>query len=241
MGHGLISDDTIERIKGRVDITDIVSHHVSLSKAGQNLKGLCPFHHEKTPSFTVSPSKQIFHCFGCGAGGNVFTFLSRLTGASFPEVVRDLGRTVGIEVVEERAANSGHQAVMAQTVERVNQAAAAWFQRNLGDERAGSEAREYLAHRGVESRMIDQFGVGVAPAEWDGLLRALTSKGFSQGDLAAAGLVIARTNQSGFYDRFRARVMFTINGFAETCGGVRWSRVGRRDAQVSELVRHGAL
>ncbi|MDH5739063.1 MAG: DNA primase [Nitrospira sp.] len=209
MGQGLISDDTIERIKGRVDITDIVSHHVSLSKAGQNLKGLCPFHHEKTPSFTVSPSKQIFHCFGCGAGGNVFTFLSRLTGASFPEVVRDLGRTVGIEV-EEKAANSGHQAVMAQTVERVNQAAATWFQGNLRDARAGFEAREYLAHRGVESRMIDQFGVGVAPAEWDGLLRALTSKGFSQGDLTAAGLVIARTNQSGFYDRFRARVMFTI-------------------------------
>jgi len=209
VGQGLISDDTIERIKGRVDITDIVSHHVSLSKAGQNLKGLCPFHHEKTPSFTVSPSKQIFHCFGCGAGGNVFTFLSRLTGASFPEVVRDLGRTVGIEV-EERAATSGHQAAVAQTVERINQAAAAWFQRNLRDEQAGSEAREYLAHRGVQSRMVDQFGVGVAPAEWDGLLRALTSKGFSQGDLAAAGLVIARTNQSGFYDRFRARVMFTI-------------------------------
>ncbi len=209
MGQGLISDDTIERIKGRVDITDIVSHHVSLSKAGQNLKGLCPFHHEKTPSFTVSPSKQIFHCFGCGAGGNVFTFLSRLTGASFPEVVRDLGRTVGIEV-EEKATHSGHQAVMAQTVERINQAAAAWFQGNLRDARTGSEVREYLAHRGVESRMIDQFGVGVAPAEWDGLLRALVNKGFSQGDLAAAGLVIARTNQSGFYDRFRARVMFTI-------------------------------
>lgn len=209
MGQGLISDDTIERIKGRVDITDIVSHHVSLSKAGQNLKGLCPFHHEKTPSFTVSPSKQIFHCFGCGAGGNVFTFLSRLTGASFPEVVRDLGRTVGVEV-EERTSNSGPQAVMAQTVERINQAATAWFQSNLRDERAGFEAREYLAHRGVESRMVDQFGIGVAPVEWDGLLRALTNKGFSQSDLAAAGLVIARTNKSGFYDRFRARVMFTI-------------------------------
>ncbi len=209
VGHGLISDDTIERIKGRVDIADIVSQHVSLSKTGQNLKGLCPFHHEKTPSFTVSPSKQIFHCFGCGAGGNVFAFLSRLTGASFPEVVRDLGQTVGIEV-EERASNSSPQSVMAQTVERMNQAATAWFQANLRDERTGFEAREYLAHRGVESRMVDRFGIGVAPAEWDGLLRALTKKGFSHSELAAAGLVIARTNKSGFYDRFRARVMFTI-------------------------------
>ncbi|MBX3334547.1 MAG: DNA primase [Nitrospira sp.] len=209
MGQGLISDDTIERIKGRVDIADIVSQHVSLTRAGQNLKGLCPFHHEKTPSFTVSPSKQIFHCFGCGAGGNVFTFLSRLTGASFPEVVRDLGQTVGIEL-EERASYSSPQSVMAQTVERMNQAATAWFQTNLRDERIGRQAREYLAHRGVESRMVDRFGIGVAPAEWDGLLRALTKKGFSQSDLASAGLVIARTNKSGFYDRFRARVMFTI-------------------------------
>ena len=210
VGHGLISDDTIERIKGRVDIADIVSQHVSLSRAGQNLKGLCPFHHEKTPSFTVSPTKQIFHCFGCGAGGNVFTFLSRLTGASFPEVVRDLGQTVGIEI-EERASHSSPQSVMAQTVERINQAATAWFQTNLRDERIGRQAREYLAHRGVESGMADRFGIGVAPAEWDGLLRALTKKGFSQSDLASAGLVIARTNKSGFYDRFRARVMFTIN------------------------------
>lgn len=209
MGQGLISEDTIERIKGRVDITDIVSHHVSLSKAGQNLKGLCPFHHEKTPSFTVSPSKQIFHCFGCGAGGNVFTFLSRLTGASFPEVVRDLGRTVGIEVGE-RGHGSSHQAVIAQTVERINQAAAAWFQGNLRDKRIGFETRGYLASRAVESRLIDQFGIGVAPTERDGLLRALTNKGFSHSDLAAAGLVIARTNKSGFYDRFRARVMFPI-------------------------------
>ncbi|NGZ98891.1 MAG: DNA primase, partial [Nitrospira sp. WS110] len=209
VGQGLISDDTIERIKSRVDIADIVSQHVSLSRAGQNLKGLCPFHHEKTPSFTVSPSKQIFHCFGCGAGGNVFTFLSRLTGASFPEVVRDLGQTVGIEI-EERASHSSPQSVMAQTVERINQAATAWFQTNLRDERIGRQAREYLAHRGVESCMVDRFGIGVAPAEWDGLLRALTKKGFSQSDLASAGLVIARTNKSGFYDRFRARVMFTI-------------------------------
>lgn len=209
VGHGLISDDTIERIKGRVDITDIVSQHVSLSKAGQNLKGLCPFHHEKTPSFTVSSSKQIFHCFGCGAGGDVFTFLSRLTGASFPEVVRDLGRTVGINV-EERASTSGPQTVMAQSVEHINQAATAWFQANLRDGRVGLEAREYLASRGVESRMVDRFGIGVAPAEWDGLLRALTKKGFSPSNLEAAGLVIARTNKSGFYDRFRARVMLTI-------------------------------
>ena len=115
-GRGLISDETLHVIKDRTDIVDIVSRHVSLTKAGQNLKGLCPFHLEKTPSFTVSPSRQIFHCFGCGAGGNVFTFLMRVTGSSFPEVVRDLGRTVGVEV-EETASINGPQAAQAQVQE----------------------------------------------------------------------------------------------------------------------------
>ncbi|HSA61728.1 MAG TPA: DNA primase [Nitrospiraceae bacterium] len=209
MGRGLISDEIINQIRDRVDIADIVGHHVSLTKAGQNLKGLCPFHQEKSPSFTVSPSRQIFHCFGCGAGGNVFTFLTRITGASFPEVVRDLGQKVGIEV-EEAAAHARPQAAQANRVEQLNQAAAAWFQQNLRDERAGDGARAYLVSRGIQQATIDQFGIGVAPAEWDGLLKALTKKGFSQGDLATAGLVVARDSGSGFYDRFRARVMFTI-------------------------------
>ena len=170
MGRSLISDETLTLIKDRLDIVDIVNRHVSLSKAGQNLKGLCPFHLEKTPSFTVSPSRQIFHCFGCGAGGNVFTFLTRVTGGTFPEVVRDLGRTVGIEI-EEATARSGPQAHLAQTVERVNEAAAACFQQNLRDERAGLVAREYLTSRELLPRTIDQFRIGVASAEWDGLCR----------------------------------------------------------------------
>ncbi len=209
MGRGLISDEIINQIRDRIDIADIVSHHVSLSKAGQNLKGLCPFHQEKSPSFTVSPSRQIFHCFGCGAGGNVFTFLTRITGGSFPEVVRDLGRKVGIEV-EEAAAHAGPWAAQTNRVEQLNQAAAAWFQQNLRDERIGLGALEYLAGRGIQQTTIDQFGIGVASTEWDGLLKALAKQGFAHGDLAAAGLVVARDSGSGYYDRFRARVMFTI-------------------------------
>lgn len=209
MGHGLISDDTINLIRERVDITDVVRHHVSLTKTGQNLKGLCPFHQEKTPSFTVSPSRQIFHCFGCGAGGNVFTFLTRVTGASFPEVVRDLGRKVGIDIAD-TTANTGPHAGQSQRIEQLNQAAAAWFAHNLRDVRAGAAGRDYLKNRGIEPATIDRFGIGVAPAEWDGLLKALAKQGFVPGDLVAAGLVVARDGGSGFYDRFRARVMFTI-------------------------------
>jgi DNA primase len=208
VGRGLIADDIINQIKDRVDIADIVGQHVALSKAGQNLKGLCPFHHEKSPSFTVSPSRQIFHCFGCGAGGNVFTFLTRVTGASFPEVVRDLGRKVGVEIQESAA--QVQRSAHANRLEQVNQAAAAWFQRNLSDDRVGNDARTYLMSRGIEPATISRFGIGVAPPEWDALLTSLTRQGFTQQELLTGGLITARENGSGYYDKFRSRVMFTI-------------------------------
>ena len=209
MGRGLISEELINQIRDRIDIVDIVGQHVSLTRAGQNLKGLCPFHQEKSPSFSVSPSRQIFHCFGCGAGGNVFTFLTRITGASFPETVRDLGRKVGIEV-QEPTADLGFQTQQAHRTEHVNQTAARWFQENLRNDLAGAEARAYLTGREIHQSTIDQFGVGAAPADWDALSKAMVKQGFTAQDLAAAGLVIARDNGSGYYDRFRGRVMFTI-------------------------------
>jgi DNA primase len=209
MGRGLISEDVINQIRDRTDIVEVVGQHVSLTRAGQNLKGLCPFHQEKSPSFTVSPSRQIFHCFGCGAGGNVFTFLTRITGASFPETVRELGKKVGIEV-EETASQAGPHAAQAVRIEQLNKAAADWFRGNLNDDQAGAEARAYLASRGMLPSTIERFGIGVAPPEWDGLIKSLAKQGFAQNDLASAGLIIARDNGSGFYDRFRDRVIFTI-------------------------------
>ncbi len=209
MARGLISEDVINQIRDRIDIVEIVGQHVSLSRAGQNLKGLCPFHQEKSPSFTVSPSRQIFHCFGCGAGGNVFTFLTRMTGASFPETVRDLGRRVGVEV-QEPTPDSVSQASHSHRAEQVNQAASRWFHDNLREERLGGEARAYLKARGIEQSTIDRFGIGVAPDEWDGLLKALSKQGFTAQEVASAGLAIARETGTGYYDRFRGRVMLTI-------------------------------
>jgi DNA primase len=209
MGRGLISDDVINQIRDRVDIAEIVGQHVSLARAGQNLKGLCPFHQEKSPSFHVSSSRQIFHCFGCGAGGNVFTFLTRITGATFPETVRDLGRKVGIDV-QGSPAVPGPQATQSHRIEQLNQTTARWFQENLREEQVGAEARQYLSARGIQQATIDRFGIGLAPAEWDGLIKALTGHGFTQQDMASAGLAIQRDNGTGYYDRFRARVMFTI-------------------------------
>ncbi len=210
MGRGLISDEIINRIKNRVDISDIVTQHVSMTKAGQNFKGRCPFHEDKTPSFTVSPSKQIFHCFGCGAGGDVFAFLTRITGASFPDVVRDLGRKVGIEVQESTGQSSP---VVAQTarMESQNQAVVGWFRQNLNDLKLGKEARAYLVGRGMTDATLERFAVGFAPNEWDGLSKALMKQGFTAAELAMAGLTVAREHgATGFYDRFRARVMFPI-------------------------------
>src|SRR5690349_9766700 len=209
MGRGLISEDVINQIRDRTDIVEVVGQHVSLTRAGQNLKGLCPFHQEKSPSFTVSPSRQIFHCFGCGAGGNVFTFLTRITGASFPETVRELGKKVGIEV-EETASQAGPHAAQAVRIEQLNKAAADWFRRNLNDDQAGAEARAYLASRGMLPSTIERFGIGVAAPEWDGLIKSLAKQGFAQNDLTPDGLIIARDNASGFYDQFRDRVIFTI-------------------------------
>src|SRR5687767_3275483 len=209
MGRGLISDDVINQIKDRIDIAEIVGQHVSLTRAGQNLKGLCPFHQEKTPSFTVSSSRQIFHCFGCGAGGNVFTFLTRITGASFPETVKDLGRKVGIEI-QDIVSASEPQIAQGHRLEQLNRMAAEWFQQNLLNDRSGAEARAYLAGRGIQEATIERFGIGVAPVEWDGLIRWLGKQGCTQQEMAAAGLIIARDNGTGYYDRFRARVMITI-------------------------------
>ena len=216
MGRGLISDEIINQIRDRDDIAEIIGHHVSLSRTGQNLKGLCPFHQEKTPSFTVSPSRQIFHCFGCGAGGNVFSFLMRITGAGFPETVRDVGRRVGIEVPEGSGAPD-RQAGTTSRLEQVNAASAAWFRRNLLDPVEGKDGRDYLARRGITQDTAETYRLGFAPAGWDGLVKTLGREGYGEAEVAAAGLAVARDQGmrgrqglSGSYDRFRGRLMFPI-------------------------------
>jgi DNA primase len=209
VGRGLISEDVINQIRDRIDIAEVVGQHVNLTRAGQNLKGLCPFHQEKTPSFTVSSSRQIFHCFGCGAGGNVYSFLMRITGASFPDTVRELGQKVGIEI-KGNGVGAGSQGTQSGRIEQLNRAATTWFQEKLREQATGAPAREYLVSRGIQPTIIERFGIGYVPAEWDGLSKTLTTQGFSASEVAAAGLTVAREHSSGFYDRFRSRVMFPI-------------------------------
>jgi len=215
--QGLIPQDIITHIRERTDITEVVSAYVTLSRTGQNLKGLCPFHAEKTPSFTVSPSRQIFHCFGCGVGGNVYTFLMKIEGTSFPETVRELGRKAGIAVPVVQGARPASQSQDRERLERLNDAAEAWFRGNLRGAKTGKEPLAYLHERGLTDATIEAFGFGFAPESWDGLLRHLTKEGFTTQEMLTAGLIVLRDQAgrpsqeaAGYYDRFRSRIMLPI-------------------------------
>lgn len=217
MSQGLIPDDIIDLVRERTDIADVVSGYVTLSRAGQNLKGLCPFHSEKTPSFNVSPSRQIFHCFGCGVGGNVFTFLMKIEGKEFPEAVRELARRAGIAVPEAGPGTRGPEGALRDRLERINAAAADYFHRTLLDEVTGREALAYLAGRGITRQTIEAFRLGLSLPGWDGLMTRLLREGFKAAELGQAGLAVPRETAgrrtqeaAGYYDRFRGRLMFPI-------------------------------
>jgi DNA primase len=208
---GYIPEEKISEIRNAADILEVVSQAVRLKKTGKNHVGLCPFHTEKTPSFTVNPDKQIFHCFGCGSGGNVFTFLMKHDGISFPEAVRVLAGRYGVELPERRATPQQRRK-MAEREQMLaaNRAACDYYRRCLLQRTAGQTARNYLKKRGISSETIDRFQIGYAPKGWDSLLTELTGKGFSATLLEKCGLVLRRKSGSGHYDRFRERVVFPI-------------------------------
>ncbi len=210
-----IPPTTLQQIRDSVDIVDVVSRYVTLSKTGQNFRGLCPFHQEKTPSFTVTPARQMFYCFGCGTGGDVFTFLMRKEGLEFPEAVRDLAERAGIPLPASQGFSQS-QTGQRKRLEGLHALANTWFQQNLHDPSKGRSALAYLTGRGLELQTLKEFGVGYALPSWDGLTNYLTRQGATPSDLAASGLVAAKDNQGSsksakFYDRFRGRVMLPIH------------------------------
>ncbi len=201
------SQAVLDDIRAAVDVVDLVSRYVNLRKAGANWKGLCPFHAEKTPSFMVNPKKGIFHCFGCGVGGDVFGFLMRQDRLSFPEAVRALAKQAGIALPEDRggaAGDSGREELF-----RVMELAARFYVAELWKP-AGERARAYLAERGIDAEVARRFGLGYAPESWDALLNAMRGEKVAEDALVAAGLAVQRENRSGVYDRFRGRLLFTI-------------------------------
>ncbi|UCG53090.1 MAG: DNA primase [Candidatus Latescibacterota bacterium] len=203
-----IPEETINEIRERADIVEVVSQFVELRRSGSNFKGLCPFHEEKTPSFNVNPDRQIFHCFGCGRGGNVYTFLMEIEGISFPEAVRALGRQYGVEVVTREVpeeVRSRNEALY-----RANEFACQLYQRNLVDKRKGERARQYLLSRGIPKEAWTGFRIGYASDTWDQLVAAARKKKYSIDVLRTLKLVVSSDNSVGYYDYFRNRLMFPI-------------------------------
>ena len=206
-----IPEDKVSEIRHAADIVEIVSESVSLRRAGKNLVGLCPFHAEKTPSFTVSPDKQIFYCFGCGAGGNVFSFVMKQEGTAFADAARALARRYGVDLPEKPLSGQDQKRISEQeALFAINRAAADFFHQTLLRQANAAAAREYLTRRGLTSETLAAFQLGYAPKGWDQLLGFLTRKRFAPSLLEKAGLVVARKEGTGFYDRFRDRVIFPI-------------------------------
>ncbi|OGW26654.1 MAG: DNA primase [Nitrospirae bacterium GWC2_57_13] len=213
----MYSEDVIHRVRDSVDIVDLVSGYVSLKKTGKNYVGLCPFHTEKTPSFTVNPDKQIFHCFGCGAGGDAFKFIGTQEGLNFPEAMRRLAERSGVALPEDQrsrqedAGDREEREVLRSAIAE----AEFYFRREL-EGPAGAAASDYLKRRGVSEVAAKDFSLGYARPEWDGLLRHLTQKGIAPALLEKAGLVVQRSSGDGYYDRFRGRIIFPIRDVSGT-------------------------
>ena len=208
---GFIPEEKISEIKSAADIVDVISDAVLLKKAGKNFLGLCPFHSEKTPSFTVSPDKQIFYCFGCGTGGNVFSFLMKQEGLSFPETARRLAKRYGIDLpVKPLSPDQQKQISERERLFDINRRAMEFFHETLCSGKEGDAARSYLGRRGISRKTIDDFKLGYAPDSWDRLLNYFSKKRVSVALIEKAGLILPRKNKNGFYVRFGNRIMVPI-------------------------------
>ncbi len=197
----------IEEIKARIDVVDLVSEYVRLKQSGTNWKGLCPFHNEKTPSFMVSREKQIWHCFGCSEGGDIFSFIQKIEGLEFAEALRLLAKKAGVQLEHVDA----DQSTKKNRLLDVCQLAANFWHQTLLQSKAAAAAAQYLKHRQVSDDIISEFKIGYAAESWDTLIKFLRGRGFSNDEIFLAGLSVKKERGEGFYDRFRDRIMFPVN------------------------------
>ncbi len=213
---GFIDENILNDILTRVNIVEVISEYIPLKRAGRNYKAVCPFHHEKTASFVVSLDKQIYHCFGCGAGGNVFNFLMQYERLEFPEAVEILAKKSGVALPLKRN-HDPKSAEQTSQLHKVNELAVLFYSSNLHSS-AGTKAREYLVKRGIRQETANLFKLGFARDNWDGLLSELRSKNFGLALIEKAGLIIPKDG-GGYYDRFRNRIIFPIFDIRSTCLG----------------------
>jgi DNA primase len=213
-----IPSETIEQIAAANDIVDVIGSYFPLKRAGTNFKALCPFHQEKTPSFIVSPNRQTFHCFGCGAGGSAFRFVMEYEHVDFPSAVRKLATRAGIAIVEERGApDENRQYETRRKLLKLHADAAEWFHDNLTKRDIGEPARKYLKQRGITGEIAKRWQLGYAPDEWNAFGSWARGQGYDSRDLITSGLIKTRDddqtsnlNPQASYDRFRGRIMFPI-------------------------------
>lgn len=201
---GGFASEFVDEVRRTAGIVPIISDHVHLKKAGKGWKGLCPFHREKTPSFTVDEEKGLYYCFGCGTGGDAFRFLMQMEGVTFPQAVRQLAERFGLRIPERKEAEDPERDMLLRA-----QAEAMAFYRTVLWGREGEGARRYMAARGISDETARRFELGFAPARWDGLLKGI-SRGFRPEELERAGLALRRQDGKGHYDRFRGRLIFPI-------------------------------
>lgn len=198
-----IKQEKIEEIREAADIVEVIGGYIPIKKRGKNYTGLCPFHSEKKPSFTVSPTKQLYHCFGCGASGNVISFVMKYESLSFPEALEVLASRYNIELKKEV---SGAQEELRAKILNINDFAFRFFRKKLKSEK-GKKARDYLKQRGMTSDTIEEFGLGYAPSGWRNLLNDAKKNNIDREDLIKSGLVV-KNEKGNYYDRFRKRIIF---------------------------------
>ena len=214
-----IPDEKIAEIRASCSIVEVISSYASLTKAGTNYKGLCPFHEEKTPSFVVSEAKKIFHCFGCGASGDVFTFLMKFERMSFQSAVRQLAKRQGISLPEKELTPEQRKRSSEREEQfTINQIAAQFYHELLVHDHRGKKAREYLQQRGIDTACITEFSLGFAPEGWNALLQHLKNRKVSLVHAQNTGLIIPK-GTGHYYDRFRERIMFPIFNMARQIVG----------------------
>ncbi|MTI84724.1 MAG: DNA primase [Firmicutes bacterium] len=206
---GFIPENTLDDIRSRVDIVEVISDYIQLKKKGRNFVGPCPFHQERDPSFTVSPEKQIFYCFGCAAGGNVFKFLMLHEGFTFQESVETLARRVGVTVSVEGQGDKLTRSRKTDSAIKINTLAKTFFQEVLSQWEEAAPAREYLQGRGLSEETVNNFELGFAPGAWNSLVRHLNKHKVGADALVKLGL--AAEGKRGAYDRFRSRIIFPIH------------------------------
>lgn len=212
-------EDSVQLIKEVASIEEVIGEHVSLKRAGKNLKGLCPFHSEKTPSFIVNPDRHTYHCFGCGEGGDVFSFMMNYHRISFPEAIQELAHKYNIPLEEQLLSPADQEkAQLRENLFQVNSQAADIYHDFLLHSPKAGQARKYLSERGIPEQTIRDFKLGYAPDSWDFLCRKCSAREMSLSAAVDAGLVVART-QSGHYDRFRDRILFPISNLTGKIAG----------------------